>query len=96
MFNLCSLTLLHLERPKLYTILAFLSAIGINRSFEISEFEYNGHRAVVHKGLKESFYNTNHLLSVSEKFFSMLMVHSRGQTTPLEQNFYHERQLFLL
>ena len=28
--DLQSLTLLHSERPKLYTILAFLSAIGIN------------------------------------------------------------------
>ena len=27
--TLCSLTLLHSERPKLYTILAFLSAIGL-------------------------------------------------------------------
>ena len=26
------LTLLHLERPKLYTILAFLSAIGLKRA----------------------------------------------------------------
>ena len=35
MFPLCqmpSLTLLHSERPKLYTILAFLSAIGLNMS----------------------------------------------------------------
>ena len=51
MFNLYSLTLLHSERPKLYTILAFLMAIGLSRYFEISEFEYNGHREVVDKGL---------------------------------------------
>ena len=27
------LNLLHSERPKLYTILAFLSAVGLNQSF---------------------------------------------------------------
>ena len=27
----CIFTLLHSERPKLYTVLAFLSAIGLNR-----------------------------------------------------------------
>ena len=30
------LTLLHSERPKLYTILAFLSAIGLNLQFKLS------------------------------------------------------------
>ena len=32
-----SLTLLHSERPKLYTILAFLSAIGLNIGIEVPE-----------------------------------------------------------
>ena len=30
--NPFTLTLLHSERPKLYTILAFLSAIGLNKN----------------------------------------------------------------
>ena len=31
--NIHLLTLLHSERPKLYTILAFLSAIGLNKNY---------------------------------------------------------------
>ena len=31
--SIFSLTLLHSERPKLYAILAFLSAIGLTKSF---------------------------------------------------------------
>ena len=33
-FHLCCLTLLHSERPKLYTILALLTAIGLKCSME--------------------------------------------------------------
>ena len=32
---LCGLTLLHSEKPKLHTVLAFLSAIGLNGVFEL-------------------------------------------------------------
>ena len=34
----CSLTLLHSERPKLYTILAFLSAIGLNDNLVLYKY----------------------------------------------------------
>ena len=45
-FQLCTLTLLHSERQKLYTILVFLSAIGLN--FALTCFGFVDIRLIAH------------------------------------------------
>ena len=42
-----SLTLLHSKRPKLYTILAFLSAIGLKRVKDSREIQYRNDKLFV-------------------------------------------------
>ena len=50
------LTLLHSERPKLYTILAFLSVIGLKGSMEVAPIRFHNILAISRETVSSNMY----------------------------------------